>query len=198
MIDRFRSDLRIALRSLARSPGLAVTTTAILAVGIGMAIAMSTIVRAVIVQRLPVRDQHQLVVLRAFVGNHEVFLSTDDQKAFRREARTLRDVAGVGPLQVASPNIVGDVTYSLRSVAVSGNFFEMLGARPALGRLIRLADDAPGLRHAVVLSYRAWREKFGGDSSVFGKSIGDPWDPDYHIADYVIVGVAPPGLDFPA
>ena len=198
MIERLRSDLRIALRSLARSPALAVITTAILAVGIGMAIAMSTIVRTVIVQRLPVQTQQELVVLRAFVGNHEVWLSTDDQKGFRREARTLRDVAGVGVLQVAAPSILGDVTYSLRSVAVSGNLFEMLGARPALGRLIRSADDATGLRHAVVLSYRAWREKFGGDSSVLGKSIGDPWDPDYHIADYVIVGVAPPGLDFPA
>ena len=198
MIDRLRNDLRIALRGLARSPALAITTTAILAVGIGMAIAMSTIVRAVIVQHLPVQNQEQLVVLRAFVGNHEVFLSSDDQKAFRREARTLRDVAGVGPLQVAAPSIVGDVTYSLRSVAVSGNFFELLGARPALGRLIRSADDAPGLWHAVVLSYRAWRERFGGDSSVLGKRIGDPWDPEYHIAEYVIVGVAPPGLDFPA
>lgn len=197
MIDRLRSDLRIALRSLARSPALAVTTTAILAVGIGMAIAMSTVVRTVIVQRLPVQNQQQLVVLRAFVGNHQVYLSTDDQKAFRREARTLRDVAGVGELQIGSPNIIGDVTYTLRSVPVSGNFFELLGARPALGRLIRPADDASGLRHAVVLSYRAWREKFGGDPSILGKSVGDPWDPDYHIADYVIVGVAPPGLDFP-
>jgi predicted permease len=198
MIDRFRSDLRIALRSLARSPAIAVTTTAILAVGIAMAIAMSTIVRTVIVQRLPVQNQQQLFVLRAFVGNNELqWLSTDDRKAFRRETRTLRDVAGVGELQVASPSIVGDVTYSLRSVAISGNFFEMLGARPALGRLIRSADDAPGLRHAVVLSYRAWREKFGGDSTILGKDVGDPWDPDYHFAEYTIVGVAPPGLDFP-
>jgi predicted permease len=197
MIDRLRSDLRIALRSLARSPAIAVTTTAILGVGIGMAIAMSTIVRTVIVQRLPVQNQQQLVVLRAFVGNHEVWLSTDDQKAFQREARTMRDVAGVGVLQTSAPTIVGDVTYSLRSVAVSGNFFELLGARPALGRLIRPADDAMGLRHAVVLSYRAWREKFAGDSSVLGKHAGDPWDPEYRIADYVIVGVAPPGLDFP-
>jgi predicted permease len=54
------------------------------------------------------------------------------------------------------------------------------------------------LRHAVVLSYRAWREKFGGDSSVLGKHNGDPWDPDLRVGDYVIVGVAPPGLDFPA
>ena len=163
-----------------------------------MAIAMSTIVRTVIVQRLPVQNQQQVFVLRAFVGNHEVGLSTDDQKAFRRETRTLRDVAGVGVLQVAAPSIVGDVTYSLRSVAISGNFFKLLGARPALGRLIREEDDAPGLRHAVVLSYRAWRQDFGGDSSVLGKSIGDPWDPDFDVAEYVIVGVAPPGLDFPA
>ena len=198
MIDRVHSDLRIALRSLMRAPGLFVTTTAILAVGIGMAIAMSTIVRTVIIQRLPVQNEEQLVVLRAFLGNNEVFLPSDDRKEFRREARTLRDVAGMGMLQVASPNIIGDITYSLRSVAVSGNFFELLGARPALGRLINSADDAPGLRHAVVLSYRAWREKFGGDSSVLGKHNSDPWDPDYRIADYVIVGVAPPGLDFPA
>src|SRR5262245_47129486 len=99
MIDRFRSDLRIALRSLARAPGIVVTTTAILAVGIGMAIAMSTVVRAVIVQRLPVQNQQQLVVLRAFVGNNELLLSTDDRKALAREAQTLRGVAGVGELQ---------------------------------------------------------------------------------------------------
>ena len=197
MIDRLRSDLRIALRSLARSPAVAVTTTAILAVGIGMAIAMSTIVRTVIVQRLPVQNQQQLIVLRAYGRKTELLLPTDDRKEFRRESRTLRDVAGVGVLQVAGPNIVGDVTYTLRSVAVSGNFFELLGARAALGRLLHEADDAPGLRHAVVLSYRAWREKFGGDSSVLGKAVADPWDPDYHFAEYIIVGVAPPGLDFP-
>ncbi|HEY4215820.1 MAG TPA: ADOP family duplicated permease [Gemmatimonadaceae bacterium] len=198
MIDRLRSDLRIALRSLARSPGIAITTTAILAVGIGMAIAMSTIVRTVMVQRLPVENQQQLVVLHAFVGNNELSLSTEDRKALRRETRTLRDVAGVGILQIASPNIVGGATYSLRSVPASGNFFEVLGARPALGRLLDSTDDASGLRHAVVLSYRAWREKFNGDSSVLGKRVGDPWDPDYHAGEYVIVGVAPPGLDFPA
>lgn len=197
-MDRILGDLRIALRSLARSPGIAVATTAILAVGIGMAIAMSTVVRTVIVQRLPVQNQQQLVVLRAFAGNAEKWLATDDRKEFGRETRTLRDVAGVGVLQIASPNIMGDATYSLRSAPVSGNFFELLGARPVLGRLIRSADDEKGLRHATVLSYRAWREKFGSDSSVIGKSFGDPWDPDFHIADYVIVGVAPPGLDFPA
>ena len=82
MIDRFRADLRIALRSLARSPAIAVTTTAILAVGIGMAIAMSTIVRTVIVQRLPVQNQQQLVVLRAFVGNAELSLPTEIETRF--------------------------------------------------------------------------------------------------------------------
>lgn len=196
-LDRMLGDFRIALRGLARSPGLALTTTAILGVGIGMAIAMSTIVRTVLVERLPVQNQQQLVVLRAFAGHGEVFLSTDDRKAFQRETRTFRDVAGIGMLQIASPNLMDGATYSLRSVPVSGNFFELLGARPALGRLIRSSDDAKGLRHATVLSYRAWREKFGGDSSVIGKSFADPWDPDFHIADYVIVGVAPPGLDFP-
>src|SRR5689334_6816172 len=120
MIDRLRSDLRIALRSLARSPAVAVTTTAIMAVGIGMAIAMSTIVRTVIVQRLPVENQQQLIVLRAYGRKTELLLPTDDRKEFRRESRTLRDVAGVGVLQVAGPNIVGDVTYTLRAVAVSG------------------------------------------------------------------------------
>src|SRR3954469_21293524 len=145
MFDRLRNDLRVALRSLARSPALAITTTAILAVGIGMAIAMSTIVRTVIVQRLPVRNQEQLVVLRAFVNTSELLLARDDRKAFEREARTLSGVAGVGLLQTASPNIIGDATYTLRSAAVSGNFFQVLGARPALGRLITPADDSTGL-----------------------------------------------------
>jgi len=197
-MDRTLADLRIALRSLARSPGLALTTTAILAVGIGMAIAMSTIVRTVLVQRLPVQNQQQVVVLRAFVGNNELLLPADDRKAYARETRTLSAVAGVGELQIASPNLIGDATYTLRSAAVTGNFFELLGVRPVLGRLIRSSDDATGSEHATVLSYRAWKEKFGGDSSVIGMHNTDPWDPDALLADYIIVGVAPPGLDFPA
>jgi hypothetical protein len=65
-----------------RASSIAITTTAILAVGIGMAIAMSTIVRTVIIQRLPVENQQQLVVLHAFVDKRELLLSTDDFKAF--------------------------------------------------------------------------------------------------------------------
>ena len=197
-LDLVTADLRIALRSLARSPGMAIATTAILAIGIGMAVAMSTVVRTVIVQHLPIQEQQRVVVLHAFVGNNELLLPAADQKAFRRDTRTLRDVAGVGLLQIASPNLIGGATYTLRSAPVTGNFFQLLGARPVLGRLIQPSDDANGLQHAVVLSYRAWKEKFGGDSSVIGKHNSDPWDPDFHLADYVIVGVAPPGLDFPA
>jgi hypothetical protein len=112
-LDLVTADLRIALRSLARSPAMAITTTAILAVGIGMAVAMATVVRTVIVQHLPIHEQQRVVVLRAFARG-ELLLPTEDRKAFRRTTQTLSDVAGIGELQIASPNLIEGATYTLR------------------------------------------------------------------------------------
>jgi predicted permease len=74
---------------------------------------------------------------------------------------------------------------------VSGEFFEVLGVRPAVGRLLDRRDEAPGAAPAIVISHGLWRRRFGGDSSVVGRTLSF----DY---PHTIVGVAPPGFEYPA
>ena len=74
---------------------------------------------------------------------------------------------------------------------VFGNFFHVLGARPVIGRLLQPADDSTS--HVLVLSYGAWQREFGGDPSVLGRQLRQTWQK----VPYTVVGVAPPGLDYP-
>jgi putative ABC transport system permease protein len=116
-----------------------------------------------------------------------------------KESRTLREVAAIAHWPATSaPFKYGDASIELNRGMVTGNFFDVLGARPALGRLFNQSDDEvpgmpPGGTRNLVLSYRAWREKFGGDSSVVGRHLIEP----LVRTDYQIIGVAPPGLAYP-
>jgi predicted permease len=76
---------------------------------------------------------------------------------------------------------------------VSGNFFDMLGARPILGRALRADDDVTGAKPVVVLSYRGWQHRFGGDSSIVGRDVL------LHVngTAHTVIGVMPQGLDYP-
>ena len=76
--------------------------------------------------------------------------------------------------------------------AVTANFFDVLGARPLLGRRLRPEDGAEGAPHVIVVTYGAWKRRFGGDPQIVGRTLVDPqtrWQ-------FRIVGVAPPGLDY--
>ena len=88
----------------------------------------------------------------------------------------------------------GDREVTLRSGFVTGNFFSMLGARPVLGRLMRPEDDVPGAAPVMVISYGLWQRQFDGDPHVVGRML-TMYDRQIH---FMIVGVAPPGLDVPA
>jgi len=203
-MDRLKQDLNSALRGFRRTPTFFVTAVAILGLGIGMSVAMFTVFRTVLVRRLPVIDQDRIVVMWTHRDpTVEFALGTKDLAAFRRETRTLRDVAGVAHWPAApAPMMDGARSVPLNRSLVTGNFFELLGVKPVLGRLLRPSDDAVGMDNrygsdvskVLVLSYNAWRTKFGGDSAVIGRKLIEP----YSRWQYTIVGVAPPGLDYPA
>jgi putative ABC transport system permease protein len=113
---------------------------------------------------------------------------------FARESRTLRAVAGVAHFPAsAMPLVDGDRMLMLGRAVVTGNLFDVLGARPVVGRLLRAEDDAPGAPHVMVISHAVWRARFGGDPGVVGRRLVEP----YTRTAYTIVGVAPPGLDYP-
>ena len=157
--------VRIGLRSLLRTPTFTVAAVLVLGFGIGTAAAMFTVFRAVLVERLPVRDPARVVVLSTFKDpTVEYGLVMGDLKSIVQQTRTMRDIGGYAHWG-ATPGVLmdGDRTVLLNRVLATGNFFDILGARPALGRLFRNEDDAPGAQLVLVLSYAAWRGAFGGD-----------------------------------
>src|SRR5213595_2642486 len=188
--------MRVALRSLRRTPGFALTAILTLGLGIGLATAVFTVADALLLRRLPVLDQDRVVVLWGQKSDQDFAypLGFDDAREFAQRIRVLERVAtfaswGAAPLPIRD----GDQISQLRRALVSGEFFGVLGARPALGRALRAADDVTGAAPVLVLSYGAWQRRFGGDPHVLGCQVLT-WDD--RVA-YTIVGVMPQGLDYP-
>jgi predicted permease len=204
-MDRVRQDIRLALRGFRRTTGFVATAVIILALGIGMSVAMFTLFRTVLVRQLPVVDQDRVVVMWTYAADPaaDAVTGTKDLSVVRSESRTMSAIAAVAHWPATStPFEYGQSSVELKRGMVTGNFFEVLGVRPALGRLFNAGDDEPAgvpptdvsITRALVLSYSAWREKFGGDSSVVGRHLVEPL---IH-TDYRIIGVAPPGFDYPS
>ncbi len=199
-LERGFREARQALRGLVRAPGFAGTAVLILGVGIGMATVMFVVADAVLVRPLPVVAADRLVLPRTLdPGGVDVGMTQEELKRLGEGSRTMTAVAGVahqGAFTVAA--VDGERTLALRAAWVTGDFFDVLGVRPALGRLFDARDEvqmgSAGDGAPVVLSYGAWQREFGGDSSVVGRRLGDP----YTHASSTIVGVAPPGLAYPA
>ena len=196
-----RRELAYAVRSLRRAPAFSLTAVLILALGIGMTSAIFTVFDAVLLQRMPVRDEDRIVELSGVAGGaaSEFPLGLAQFKRFRANTRTLQSVAALAHWRVIA-NTFDDNNRPvvLRQAVVTDNFFQVLGAAPALGRFFKPGDERPwgadNFQDApAVLSYGAWQRLFGGDSSVIGRHLQEPamnWRT-------TIIGVAPPGLDYP-
>jgi predicted permease len=188
--------IRVALRGLARTPGFLTAAITILGLGIGTAVAVFAVFRAVLFQRLPVDNPDRVVVISTYRNNpdDEFGLVKSDLAAVKRQARTIREVGGYAHWATSEgPLVDGDRTLTLGRVVVTGSFFDALGAHAAIGRLLRPEDDVLGAAPVLVLSYQNWQHWFGGDSSIVGHHLYEP----YSQVEYTVVGVAPPGLDFP-
>src|SRR6266581_2056253 len=137
------TDIRVGIRSLRRTPGFALTAILTLALGIGLATAVFTVADALLLRRLPVRDQDRIVVLWG-ERRDQTFtypLGIDDAREFARRARSLERVAlfayeGSWPTPIRD----GDRIYRLHGALVSGEFFDVLGVPPVLGRALRPAE----------------------------------------------------------
>jgi len=194
-MQRVRHDLRVALRGLRRTPSFVIAVLAILGLGIGMAVAMFTTLNAILLRRLPIVDQDRVVVLWPYqVPNTELAPPATDLPELRLASRMVSGIAGVAHFGTwTTPLLDGDRTITLATTPVSGNYFAVLGARPALGRLLRPEDETPGAPYVMVLSYGLWQAQFGGSLSVIGRQLVEP----YSRGSITVVGVGPPGLDYP-
>ncbi len=202
MLDTLRRDLSFTARSLRRSPTFSITVVLILALAIGMSSAMFTVFRAVLLERLPVVQQDRVVELSGLGGGaaSEIPITPAQLKRFADHSHTVQAAAGLAHWRVLLESLAdGDRSLSLNEAVVTDDFFTVLGARPALGRLFKKGDavpwgaGAPNSDVPVVLSHAAWMRDFGGDASVIGHTLRLPkmsWA-------LMVVGIAPPGLDYP-
>ena len=194
LIDALGQDAAFALRMLRRNRLFALVAISTLAITIGFATAMAAIVDGVLLRPLPVRDESRVVMIQKHAPSDPSLrpFAVLDLLALQREHGAFADVAGV-QYDGAFPYPMrdGDHVRSVVGSRVSSGFFQVLGMRPIAGRLFEKGDGAEGAPNAAVISYGFWKREYGGDPSVVG-----------HIVHFVgssptIVGVAPPGFEYP-
>jgi putative ABC transport system permease protein len=185
-------DIHYDMRTLAKNPGLATTAVITLALGIGLNTAVFSIVNALLFRPLPVSHPEQIYTLSAERKRHSsgnMFSYQDLEEIRTQTSAVFSDVAGVAGLGSSAGLSVSGTSGRMWTHFVTGNFFSLLGIRPALGRLILPGEGSvAGADPVLVLGYSFWRVHFGGDASIIGKKAlvnGRP---------VTIVGVAPEGF----
>jgi putative ABC transport system permease protein len=171
-LESIASDVKYALRGLRRSPAFAIVVVLTLALGIGANTAIFSVVRGVLLKPLPHRDGDRLVYLRQSrdgPGGTNLSFSVPEVRDFRTGAPSLGAIAEYSPW---FGTIQGDDGARRIDVGlVTGNFFEVVGPSPVLGRLTRPSDDGPGVPAVMVLTHDFWMKHFGGDSSIVGRQV---------------------------
>ena len=196
MMTGFTQDLRYALRQLAKAPGFAAVAIITLALGIGANTAIFSLLDQALLRTLPVKDADRLVILQSFGSfNGHTSSRTDENFSFSYPMyRDLRDQNSVFSGLIATDKVQAGVQWHnqpelVDAELVSGNYFDMLGVQPALGRLLVASDDVvPDANPVAVLSFSYWQRRFGSDPGVLNQSIlinGHP---------FTVLGVAPPGF----
>jgi putative ABC transport system permease protein len=189
-------DVKYALHSLAGAKGLTITVVLTLALGIGANAAIFALVRGVLLRPLVNRDENRLIYIRQSAPG----LATEDATFSVPEMQDLRE-------RVKSFSAIGDFSTigftmnglgeprEVRAGVVGGNYFDVVGLHPVLGRLLDMRDDGPAAAGAVVLTYRFWAGTLKSDPSVLGKVVRlESFGP----RTATIVGVLEPSLPYPA
>jgi putative ABC transport system permease protein len=189
-MDHLRQDLQYALRRLLKNPGFTTVAVLTLALGIGANSAIFSVINAVLLRPLPFPDSDRLVgIYQVWKGERQV-MSPANFIDLRAETQTLEDAAALDSTEFTLTG-AGD-PIRLRGAEVSASFFEVLRARPTLGRTFAPDENEPGKDKVIVLSHGLWQQRFGGRGDVVGSSLlldGTP---------RTIVGIMPPGFSYPA
>jgi len=194
-LDELRQDLRYAARQLRRSPGFTTVAALTLAVGIGATTAIFSAVDGVLLRPLPYADADRVVALwqsDVAEGVERADVSPGNFLDWRDRSRATDGVAAAVPFGFDLTGADGRPE-TLHAWLVTEGYFEVLGARPLLGRTFLPEEYAPqGQTAVVLLGYGLWQQRFGGDRNVVGRTLTLDRRP------YVIVGVLPPDVRYPA
>ncbi len=192
----FLRDLKIALRSLSRTPALWITVALTLALGIGANAAIFSVVRAVLLRPLANKDEARLLYIRQSapgLGADNTAFSIPEIQDIGSKLKTISEL---GTFSEMDFTVVGLGTpRELHAGVVDGNYFQVMGLRPVLGRLLTPADDGPNATGAVVLTYRFWTSSLHSDPTVLGKTVR--FEGAGNARNAVIVGVLEPSVPYP-
>lgn len=187
------SHVRYALRMLVRRPGLSLSAVTAIGLGIGLTTTMFSIVYAGVIKGLPYEEADRLVALfrnRPAQGVQFMGVSIHDFEDWRRQQTSFEDIAAY---YAETVNVGGTEGRPIRYLGnyASAHIFDVLRVRPVLGRTFRPEEDHPSTPPVMILSYRAWQDRFNGDPSVIGRVVRANARPT------TIVGVMPERFGFP-
>jgi putative ABC transport system permease protein len=190
------NDLKFALRQLRKSPGFTSAVVITLALGIGANAAIFTLVRGVLIKPLVNRDEERLIYIRQSapgMGNEN---STWSMPEIRDLQARIKALSEFGDFSTVAFTMIGlGEPREVNGGVVNGSFFDVMGLRPVLGRLIGPEDDGPKAASVIVLTYRFWSDALKRDPSVIGKTV--------HLGSVgedrsaTIIGVLEPSVPYP-
>jgi putative ABC transport system permease protein len=185
-------EMRIGLRSLLRARGLALTVVVTLALGIGANAAIFSVVRGVLLRPLVNRGENRLVYIRQSapgVATENLTFSVPEISDLKARSTT---IAAFGDFSTISFTLLGmGEPRLIQAGVVGGSYFEVMGLRPVLGRLLNASDDGKDAAGAVVLTHRFWMSAFQSDPTVIGRTI------HLGLQTATIVGVLEPSVPYP-
>jgi len=195
-MENLLQDIRFGLRTLGKNPGFTIVAILTLALGIGANAAIFSLTDQVLLRLLPVERPRELVVLTSPGVNHgRVWSDIEGGPSFSypmyKDLRDRNEVfAGLLASFHVQVNVAGHGESQLaEGVLVSGNYFQVLGVRPFLGRVLTSQDEtAPGANPVTVLSYGYWTRHFGSDPNILNKQLA------VNGSSLTVVGVARPGF----
>jgi putative ABC transport system permease protein len=184
MAEDIWRDLRYAWRSLRRTPGFTIVALLVIALGIGVNTSVFSVVNTVLLQPLPYPDPQSLMRLVVFSPQRTFdAASVPEFNLWRQQSGVLREVAGYDTGGAGLNLTGGDHPMQVQGVHVTRNYFTLFGAPVIAGRTFTAEEDSPHGGNVVVLSYGLWKQRFGGDTHLVGRTLQLDNTP------YLVVGV---------
>jgi putative ABC transport system permease protein len=192
----FLRDLKVAIRSLARARALWFTVAITLALGIGANAAIFSVIRGVLLRPLANRDEDRLLYVRQSAPGIGADNTTFSVPEINDIGSGLKSIKELGTFSAIDFTILGlGEPREIRAGVVDGNYFDVMGLRPVLGRLLNPSDDGPNAAGAAVLTYRFWVNSLHSDRGVIGKVVRLGGFEGSRSA--TIVGVLEPSVPYP-
>jgi putative ABC transport system permease protein len=191
-VENLLKDARYSIRMLRKNPGFTVVAVVALALGIGATSAIFSVVNAVLIRPLQFKEAEHLVrIWGKFekAGIPKNWISEPELLDLKEQTQSFEDIAAY---QSSGVNLTGKADpIRVNSASVNAGLFALLGVQPSLGRAFAEEEDQPGRDKVVLVSSALWRNRFGSDPELIGKTIGLSGD------SYTVIGIMPQGFQFP-